>query len=81
MHSCSAPKVLNCNHSGQTISRAAVTSLETTIGTHRVDIEDGDSNWVTLTLEGVLNYLIKESPNFRLLIEALLKRAGAYDRF
>ncbi len=64
------------NHSQ--LQKAALRSVDTTIGSHRVELEAGDDDWVTLSLEDVLNFLIEESPNFKLLMEDALRRAGAH---
>ena len=80
-HACYTPpirKVINGNVVNfQFLAKAAATSLRTTIGSHRLELEAGDEDWVTLSLKDVLIFLINESPHFKLLIEDTLRRAGA----
>ena len=52
------------------LQKAVLRSVDTTIGSHRAD-------WVTLSLEEVLIFLIEESANFKLMEDAL-RRAGAH---
>ena len=71
-------KVTDGNATHQTLSRAALGSLDTTIGSHRVELEDGDADWLTLSLENVMTFLIEESPNFKLLMEDVIRRRGGH---
>ena len=63
------------------LSKTSTGALHSCLGTHRIDIEDGDDDWTTLSLEKAVCFLIEESPNFKLLMEDALRRAGAHHNF
>lgn len=61
------------------ISRAARSSIDHTVGQHRVDIGGVDADWTAMSVPKVLEYLIAESPNFKRLISDVLLCAGAHE--
>ena len=74
------PKVLDASSSQSKISKAATSSLDNTIGeAHRFASNDGgDIEWSSMSVPKVLDYLIAESPNFKLAMHDLLRCAGAH---
>ena len=63
------------------LSKTSTGALRSCLGTHRIEIEDGDDDWTTLSLEKALCFLIEESPNFKLLMEDTIRLSGAYYTF
>ena len=66
-------EVLDATSSQSLISKAASSSLDHTVGEHRVEFDDGVADWTSLSIPKVLAYMIAESPNFKSLINDLLQ--------
>ena len=66
-------EVLDATSSASSKSKAASSSLDHTVGEHRVEFDDGVADWTSLSIPKVLAYMIAESPNFKSLINDLLQ--------
>ena len=72
-----AIKVLDAPISASQITKAAASSLRTTIGAAHVEIADGsDEDWKILSLPKTLQYLCNEAENFRLALREVVAQSG-----
>ena len=60
------------------ISHAATSSLDNIEQPGRVALNDCSLDWVTLSLEKALKYLMEEAPHFKTAIAEMVRREGVY---
>ena len=70
-------KVLNDTTSRSTLTKATLTLLDSTSEVRRVELGDGEADWVTISLEKSLEFLCRSAPEYEKLIENAIKSSGA----
>ena len=69
--------MLDAEFSAGQIQKAALSSLECTVGTQRVELMDGDTtDWTMLPLRKLLPSMVDESPKLRAALSKMAQESG-----